>query len=90
MITEFFITLSATIADWFMGLFPEWNVPPEVAGFDNTVNGFIDDFSGLGVWAPWPLLISIAGIAIIAFTIQLTVKAARWLIGLIPTMGGGT
>lgn len=90
MISEWVIGLIGTIGEWFLGLFPEWEVPAEIAGFDTTLNGFIGSFDGLGVWVPWALLVVCVGIAIASYLIGLTVRAARWVLGLAPTMGGGT
>lgn len=90
MISEWFIGLIQTVANWFIGLMPEWDAPPEFVNFDATLNGFTASFNGLGVWVPWALLVTCVVIAIAAYLIGLTVKAARWVLGLVPTMGGGT
>ena len=90
MITEWLIALAVGVADWFLGIFPAWTVPAEIAGFDDTVNGFTASFTGLGVWVPWTLLIVCIGITLGAVAVNWIVKAARWVLGLVPTMGGGT
>lgn len=90
MITEWFLGLCQQIADWFLSLFPEWDVPGDIVGFDNTLNGFVGSFDGLGVWVPWTLLFVCVGISIAAYLIGLSVRAGRWVLGLVPTMGGGT
>jgi hypothetical protein len=90
MVTEFFLGVIAGIVDWFLGLFPEWVVPAELVSFDDTLNGFIGSFSGLGVWVPWALLVVCVGIAIASYLVGLAVRAGRWILGLAPTMGGGT
>lgn len=88
VVSEFFIWLGITVADWFVSLLPEWDVPPEILGFATTVNDFVAGFSGLGVWAPWPLVIACAGIAVTAWVIGLTVKGIRALAAHIPLVGG--
>lgn len=90
MISEWFIGLINTVATWFLGLFPEWEAPAEIVNFDATLNGFTSSFSGLGVWVPWSLLVVCVGIAIAAYLVGITVRGARWVLGLVPTMGGNT
>lgn len=90
MISEWFIGLINTIATWFLSLFPEWEPPAEIVNFDSTLNGFLASFSGLGVWVPWALLVTCVVITIGAYLVGLTVRAARWVLGLVPTMGGNT
>lgn len=80
--------LGMTIATWFISLFPDWDAPAEVVNFDSTINGFIGGFSGLGVWAPWPLVIFCAVASVGAWVIGLTIKAVRAIAAHIPLVGG--
>lgn len=90
MVTEFFINLGVMIGEWFVGLAPASvaPVPAEVESFDTTVNGFIGNFGGLGVWVPWPLVIFCAVTAVAIWAIAWGVKAVAFLWGQVPVIGG--
>lgn len=91
MISEIAIMLATGIAEFFIAYFPaDWTLPPEVVNLDATVNDFLVNFEGMGVWAPWALMVTFIGISIAVWGITSLIKAARWLLGLVPTMGGGT
>jgi len=90
VITEWLISVATSIAGWLVGLLPTWTVPSQITGFDDTLNEFIGGFGGLGVWVPWALVVICVGISVGAWLIGVGVKALRWVVGLIPTMGGGT
>ncbi len=90
MISEFFVLLGVGLATWMVGMFgTDWEVPAEVANFDNSVSEFIGQFTGLGVWAPWVLLIACAGVAVATWLICLGVKALRAVAAHIPFGFGG-
>lgn len=89
MITEVIVAVGMMIAEWFVGLFStDWEVPTEIVAFDETVNAFIGDFGGLGVWAPWPLLISCVVICVTVWTVGIILKASRALAAHVPFFGG--
>jgi len=88
VISEFFVQLGAGFAAWVVGLFPDWDVPAEITGFDDTLNGFVANFGGVGVWAPWVLVITCAGISVAAWVIGLAVKSLRAAASHIPMVGG--
>lgn len=90
MITEWFIDLGVAIAQWFVGLVPadQVAVPPAFASFDSTVNGFIAPFASMGVWVPWTVVITCAGLALAVWAALWLVKAIAWVWGQIPVIGG--
>ncbi|GAA1698903.1 hypothetical protein GCM10009808_15510 [Microbacterium sediminicola] len=89
MITEWLVQLGLGVVSWFVGLFPsDWEVPTEIANLDQMISSFIADFSGLGVWAPWALLITCAVISAGVWSVGLIVKAIRAAIAHIPLVGG--
>lgn len=88
MITEWVVNIGIAIAEWWVSLIPDWDVPAELISLDDTVNGFFDQWSGLGVWAPWALLGICAGIAIGTWVLGVTVKAIRAIASYIPFFGG--
>lgn len=88
MISEFFINLGIGFATWFVGLFPEWDVPAEVESFDSTVSGFIGPFANLSVWIPWALVLFCVVTAVGAWAIGWGVKSIRAIASHIPFLGG--
>lgn len=90
MITLFFIHLGGAIADWFLSLFPaDFVVPDWFANFSDMVNPIFANAYGLGAWIPWPFVLIVVGFILTLWFTGLVIKFVRWLIGLIPTMGGG-
>jgi hypothetical protein len=88
VISEWFITIGIGFAGWVVGLFPEWDVPSEVAGFDDMLNGFIAPFSSLGAWVPWTVIFICVGLAVAAWVIGWGVKAIRAVAAHVPFVGG--
>ena len=89
MITQFFMGIGQSVADWFLGLFGTGEPPAwlsEVGGF---VASLLASVSGLGAWVPWAFAITVAGVVSAVWLSGFLLKAVRWLVGLIPTMGGG-
>lgn len=89
MISEFFINLAFGIVTWMTSLAgTDWEVPAEIASFDDTLSAFIGSFSGLGVWAPWVLMLTCVGIAVGTWIVCLVIKALRAVAAHVPMVGG--
>jgi hypothetical protein len=89
MISDFFIGLWSGFMDWGLGLFGTSDPPAYLTTVTTFISGLLQSAQGLGVWVPWVLVLSIAGINIGLWLVFTVVKGARWVLGLIPTMGGG-
>lgn len=90
MITEWFLQLAANVTTWFIGLWPAAaSVPTWITGAAGYVQNVINSGAGLGAWIPWPLVIGVATFQVGTWFALWVVKVVRWVIGLIPTMGGG-
>lgn len=89
MITEFFIGLWDTIAVWFLSLFPADNLPAWFVGFGDLVSSLLASAGGLGAWVDWNFAIAVIVTVLGIWLVGFAVKTVRWLLGLIPTMGGG-
>lgn len=90
MITEWFLSIAQAVVTWLLGLFPDWTPPADwsdLAGFLATASSWLN---GLSVWFPIGVISTCVGVALAAWLIPLLIKGIRWLVGLIPTMGGGT
>ena len=88
MIIEWLLGIGVAIAQWFVDLLPDWDVPPEITNFDGMVNDFFATFEGVGVWAPWPLVLACVAIALGSWVIGITVKTARAVASYLPFFGG--
>jgi hypothetical protein len=89
VIIEWFIGLGGTAADWVLGLFGT-DAPPEwLATVATFVNSQLAAAAGLGAWIPWDFAILVAGAVLTLWGTGLAIKFFRWVLGLIPTMGGG-
>lgn len=91
MIAEWFLGLMESLSTWFLNLFPE---NPELENFAadavGVVQSALDSASGLGAWLDWVYALVVAGLIASIWLIGLIIKVLRWLVGLIPTMGGGS
>ena len=90
MIAEWFINLASSASTWFLGLFGTADPPAFIATVGTFVSGLLVKASGLGAWIPWRVVIGVAGVCLALFATGLGLKAVRWIIGIIPGMGGGT
>ena len=88
MIIEWLLDLFSGFIDWVLSLVT-FDVPDWLEGLAGTVAGVINAGAGLGAWVPWPLVLLVVGGTFTIWGAGLFIKAARWLLGLIPTMGGG-
>lgn len=88
MITEWFIGIGSDLTTWALGALGT----DDPASWFTTVGTFITNIlasvAGLGAWVPWGIAIAVWGTATAVWTAGLLLKVARWLLGLIPTMGG--
>lgn len=90
MITDFFITVGTGFMGWILDMFPaDFEVPDWLVGFATMVNEIFANAVGLGAWVPWPFVLLVVGSIVAVWVVGLVIKFARWLLGLIPTMGGG-
>lgn len=79
----------AAIQNFFVGLMGT-TAPPAWMGTTGTfVVSLIESAKGLGAWVPWTLILSIAAFNLALWAAFLALKVARWVVGLLPTMGGG-
>lgn len=90
MVVEFFLSMWSAFSDWLLGLVPAdaVAVPAEVSSLDSTVNSFVANFGGVGVWAPWPLMFVCATLGLAVWAVGWLVKAVAWLWGQVPAIGG--
>ena len=89
MITEWFVSLGTGTVGWFLSLFGTADPPAFITAVGTFIAGILESAAGLGAWIPWALVLTIAGVNLALWGIGLTVRVVRWLVGLIPTMGGG-
>lgn len=89
MIPEWFMGLGVGIAEWFLSLFGTGEPPEFLSQLSTWLGGLISAASGFGAWVPWAFALTVATIVVSLWLLGFVVKGVRWLIGLIPTMGGG-
>lgn len=89
MITEFFLNLFTTVQTFVLGIIPDVQLPSWFSDAAGYVAGWINQGANLGVWVPWALVGSVTAAVLGVWLFGLAVKSARWLLGLLPTMGGG-
>jgi len=91
MIVDFFIDLWRNISAWMLSVFPaDFALPDWFTGFVGTLNTFIANGANLGAWVPWAVIFTVVLACLGLWVGGFGIKAIRWLIGLIPTMGGGS
>lgn len=90
MITAAFEKAWAGFLSWFLGLWPAYTLPDWVQHPTDKISTALSSFAGFGVWIDWTLLVTVVTAVVAAYVLQLTIRLARWLLGLVPTMGGGT
>lgn len=90
MIVSFFLDVALGLAGWVLDMFPaDFEVPEWLTGFAVLVNEIFGNAVGMGAWVPWPFVLLVIGSVLTMWAIGFGIKFARWLIGLVPTMGGG-
>lgn len=89
MIFEWLLGLLDGLADFGLGLTDGLEVPDWLDGFAGLFADVAAACYGLGAWVPWWLVIGAVTATFSIWSVGLLVKAVRWLVGWIPTMGGG-
>lgn len=88
MIIEWLWGVGAGIATWMLSLFDGLEVPAWFDVFADVFASVIASGVGMGAWIPWTeLFLMVSAVLGIWFTL-FGVKALRWLVGWVPTMGG--
>lgn len=89
MITEWFLALSLTVAEWFVGLLPDddWSDGMVVTGA-NALTSIMVAGGSISNWFPLDVLALALSFTITAYALLLLVKIVRWLWGLTPFSGG--
>lgn len=90
MIIEWLYSLVPGLEDWFLGLFGPADIPDWLGNVSDFLASMINSAAGLGAWVPWAFVIGVSGTLLGVWLIGLLIRVVRWLIGLIPTMGGGS
>lgn len=89
MIVSGFLGLFAGLQSWFVGLFGTDPPPAWMGTVGQFVGSLMQSARGLSPWIPWTLIVSIAAFNLTLWAAFLAIKVVRWVVGLIPTMGGG-
>lgn len=89
MIVEWFLDLWANFVEWIMSFFGELELPDWFLTGTSSVLSVINNGAGLGAWVPWGIVVGAVTVTFVIWFAGFGLKFARWLIGLIPTMGGG-
>jgi len=82
------MSIATNLSGWFVGMFPEWDVPEFIAQLDGQVNAVFAGLSGLGAWVDFNITFTVVGLALLAYLTGLTIKAARAVASYIPFVGG--
>jgi len=90
MVSDFFMGLGEQLITWALGLWPVgFTLPEWFLGFAGLVSQVLTGAVGMGVWIPWASIFTVVGATFALWGIGLLLKFARWVVGLVPTMGGG-
>lgn len=89
MIVDFFLTTAEALVVWVLGLFPtDFEVPEWITGFTGLIAEILAGAHGMGIWIPWAFVFIVLGGTYLLWSAGLLLKFARFILGLIPTMGG--
>lgn len=88
MITEWFLSLGATIIEWVLRLFDDIKVPGWILTFDDTWNAVVEPLDGLSAWVPWTVVIGITVFCLTTWFVCLVIKYCRAIASYIPLFGG--
>jgi hypothetical protein len=89
VITDWIIGLASGFVGWVMGFLGTADPPAFVSTVATFIGTLLTSVAGLGAWVPWPLVLAVAGANLGLWVVFALVKGIRWVVGLIPTMGGG-
>lgn len=90
MVTEWLMSLAVGFVGWFLDTFGSWDPPAMFTTARSSLIGVLNNFVGLGVWVDFAVVGTCFAVVAGAFLTQFIVKGARWVLGLFPTMGGGS
>jgi hypothetical protein len=80
MILEFIYGVFATVAQFFVGLMPDWEPPAFILDFGTRVSWLFDQINGLGAWAPFgwmgTVFAATVGVYVVCVLIKVGLKAA--------------
>jgi hypothetical protein len=88
LILELLLDIAVGIARWGLAFLGTDEPPEWLTTVGTFINSQIQGFAGLGAWVPWDFAILVAGANLTLWLVFLLVKAIRWVVGWIPTMGG--
>lgn len=79
MIVEWFVSVFSAIGAAIVGLFPEWEMPAEIANLPATIDELFATIDGFGAWAPFTymgvLFTAILGVYGTCLLIKVILKA---------------
>jgi hypothetical protein len=89
VITQWFIDLGQGFIGWALSLLPQGPPPAWIGDFRGRLGSLLAGIDGMGAWLDWSFALVVVLAVVGAWAVVLTVRAVRWLVGWIPTMGGG-
>jgi hypothetical protein len=90
VLTQWFLDLAAGFYGWALSLLPSGPPPAWIVGFRARLGDVLDGLDGMGSWLDWSFALTVVLAVVGAWAVVLVVRAVRWLVGWIPTMGGGS
>jgi len=90
MITEALLNIVFGPVTWILGMLPDWSPGPELVNLDTSVNGWFDQFAGIGVWVPWPIVGTAIAAVLAAALFNVVARLVLWIYSLVPVFGGGS
>jgi hypothetical protein len=89
VITEWFLSLMATIGAWFMDLLPDadWS-DGMVLTATNALSSVVVGMAALGAWFPWAVFTVCTTFVLSSYFVLFTLKIARQIWAYVPFVGG--
>jgi len=88
VIVEWLAEIGANLGLWVISWFDGIEIPDWFGMFAELLAQVLASAAGMGAWVPWGLLFSVVGAVFTLWGIIILVKAVRWVVGWVPTMGG--
>lgn len=88
MIVEWIVKAALTIVQWLVSLFPSWEVPGWLTGFDVQVNNITAQIGGMGSWVDWVFILSVVGTVLAVYGIIFGIQMIRTGAAHVPFFGG--